>query len=69
MPRKAAAADGETTSAPAGEPRRSSRIKDLPKAPHVVASKKTPAKPRAKAINLFELCSNLSAFVLGQESV
>ncbi|KAJ7825811.1 hypothetical protein B0H14DRAFT_3874252 [Mycena olivaceomarginata] len=33
MPRKAAAADGE--SAPAGEPRRSTRIKDLPKAPDV----------------------------------
>jgi hypothetical protein len=67
MPRKAAASDGET--APAGEPCRSTRIKDLPKAPHVVAPKKTPAKPRAKAINLFELCSNLFAFVLGQESV
>ncbi|KAJ7489075.1 hypothetical protein FB451DRAFT_1166800 [Mycena latifolia] len=46
MPRKAAAAaDGETAAAPGGEPRRSSRIKDLPKVEAPV--KKTP-KPRAK---------------------
>ncbi|KAJ7100826.1 hypothetical protein B0H15DRAFT_1018125 [Mycena belliarum] len=44
MPRKAAAAaDGETPAA--GEPRRSSRIKDLPK---VDAAPKKVAKPRAK---------------------
>jgi hypothetical protein len=43
MPRKAAAAEGGAES----EPRRSSRIKDLPKAPEA-APKKAPAKPRAK---------------------
>ncbi|KAJ7888460.1 hypothetical protein B0H13DRAFT_889222 [Mycena leptocephala] len=43
MPRKAAAADGESAAA---EPRRSSRIKDLPRTE--VAPKKAPAKPRAK---------------------
>ena len=44
MPRKAAAATGESGE-PALAPRRSSRIKDQPK--EVVAPKKTP-KPRAK---------------------
>jgi hypothetical protein len=42
MPRKAAAASTEATA----EPRRSSRIKDQPKAEPV--TKKAPAKPRAK---------------------
>lgn len=45
MPRKATAASADP-SAPAPEPRRSSRIKDLPKAES--APKKAPAKPRAK---------------------
>jgi hypothetical protein len=47
MPRKAAAAAGTATDA--GEPRRSSRIKDQPKPEPVV--KKAPAKPRAKKVD------------------
>lgn len=45
MPRKAAAAAGES-GAPASEPRRSSRIKEQPKPEPVV--KRAPAKPRVK---------------------
>lgn len=44
MPRKAAA----PVSTDGAEPRRSARIKDIPKEDAVVAPKKAPAKPRSK---------------------